>query len=151
MKIRGFEVVKDEYRKHAELEIQLPTRGSKRSAGYDFYTPVEFTLKPGEKTIVWTDIKAYMQIGEVLNLYVRSSIGIKKGLVLSNGTGIIDQDYYGNESNDGNIGISMLNVSDKIVTIEAGERVAQGIFLPFLVADGEQVDTERTGGIGSTN
>lgn len=151
MKIRGFEIVKNEARKHLDKEIQLPKRGSSSSAGYDFYTPKSFTIKPNEKVVVWTDIKAYMQENEVLKLYVRSSIGIKKGLMLANGTGIIDKDYYSNMSNDGNVGICLLNISENIVTIEENERIAQGIFMNFLSADTGNTSTERTGGIGSTN
>ena len=151
MKIRGFEIVKDEARKNKEKEIIIPTRGSKSSAGYDFYTPISFTLKPNQKMIVWTDIKAYMMEDEVLNIYVRSSIGIKKGLVLANGTGIIDSDYYSNIDNDGNIGIALTNISSEEVTIDENERIAQGIFIKFLEADNGNSNEERKGGIGSTN
>lgn len=149
MKMRGFEIVKEEMRK-TKGEITLPTRGSKVSAGYDFYSPVDIILKPNEKTCVWSDIKAYMQEGEVLLLFVRSSIGIKKGLALSNGTGVIDADYYSNSSNDGNIGIALYNYSDKIVEIKKGERICQGVFIPFLEADNGNTDKKRVGGIGST-
>jgi len=101
--------------------------------------------------LFWTDIKAYMMPGEVLEMYVRSSIGIKKGLILSNLVGIIDMDYHNNCSNDGNIGICLHNLSDKTQTIEKGERIAQGIFKSFLTADNGHSDEDRTGGIGSTN
>lgn len=148
-KIRGFEVVSENMRKTTG-EITLPTRGSKTSAGYDFYSTEEFTLKPQESKLVWSDVKAYMQEGEVLELYVRSSIGIKKGLMLKNLTGIIDSDYYQNESNDGNIGICLYNYGDKEVTIDKGERIVQGIFKQFLVADSGNTDKVRTDGVGST-
>jgi dUTP pyrophosphatase len=150
MKIRGFEIVRDDARKFTDQAIQLPTRGSKIAAGYDFYTPQSFTIPAGKTFVVWTDVKSYMQEGEVLKLYVRSSIGIKRGLVLANGTGIIDADYYGNPSNDGNIGIALFNCRDQEVTIEAGERIAQGLFQSFLVADNGNTDSERAGGMGST-
>ena len=149
MKMRGFEIVKEEMRK-TKGEITLPTRGSKVSAGYDFYSPVDIILKPNEKTCVWSDVKAYMQEGEVLLLFVRSSIGIKKGLALSNGTGVIDADYYSNSNNDGNIGIALYNYSDKAVEIKKGERICQGVFVPFLEADNGNTDKKRIGGIGST-
>ena len=148
-KVRGFEEVRKEMRK-TEGVITLPTRGSRTSAGYDFYSTESFTLKPNENKLIWSDVKAYMQEGEVLELYVRSSIGIKKSLMLKNLTGIIDSDYYENESNDGNIGICLYNYGDKEVTIEKGERIAQGIFKQFLVADNGNTDKERNGGIGST-
>jgi dUTP pyrophosphatase len=92
-----------------------------------------------------------MQENEVLMLYVRSSIGVKKGVVLSNGTGIIDSSYYSNPSNDGNIGISLFNTSNKEVHIKAGERIAQGVFIQYLVTDDDNVlNNERAGGFGSS-
>lgn len=151
MKIRGFEVVADKHRKHGETEIILPKRGSKHSAGYDFYSPEEVIIPAGEQRLIWTDVKAYMQKDEVLFLVVRSSIGIKKGLQLANTVGIIDSDYYGNPENDGNIGICLKNTTDTDILIEAGERIAQGIFLKFFVGDAGNTEEERTGGIGSTN
>lgn len=149
-RVRGFEVVKDEHRKHPELEINLPVRGSSESAGYDFFTPEDLVIKKGGTTLVWTDVKAYMQSGEVLIADVRSSIGIKSGLMLANTIGVIDKDYYENPKNDGNIGICLRNLNDHDVWIKAGERIAQGIFLPYLVADNGNTDAEREGGIGST-
>lgn len=90
MKIRGFEIVRDDMRK-TQREIKLPTRATAHSAGYDFYLPCDVKIEPHSSTsIIPTDVKAYMQEGEVLLLYVRSSIGIKRGLVLSNGTGVVD-------------------------------------------------------------
>jgi len=150
IKIRGFEEVSEQHKKIKEETI-LPIRGSKQSAGYDFHSKETVVIKPGKTHLFWTDVKAYMMPGEVLEMYVRSSIGIKKGLVLSNGTGIIDMDYFSNFSNDGNIGVCLHNMSDKAQTIEAGERIAQGIFKSFLTADNGGSNEDRTGGIGSTN
>ncbi|WP_350445975.1 dUTP diphosphatase [Anaeromonas gelatinilytica] len=150
MKKRGFEIVEDKYRKHLNKKINLPIRGSKGSAGYDFYSPETFILKPNEKKIIWTDIKSYMQEDEVLKIYIRSSIGIKRGLILCNGTGIIDKDYYSNVSNDGNIGIAITNISENEVEIKENERIAQGIFQKYLIADNDKTTDERLGGIGST-
>lgn len=150
MKIRGFEIVRNESRKFLEVLINLPTQGSKTSAGYDFYSNESVIISPGGKHVFWTDVKAYMNVGEVLEVHVRSSIGIKKGLILSNSTGIIDQDYYGNPDNDGNIGICLRNLTEQPVSIEANERIAQGIFKPFLFADNGNSEEERLGGIGHT-
>lgn len=149
MKIRGFMEVSSEFRK-TEGEITLPKKMSRASAGYDFCSTESFTLKPGESKLIWTDVKAYMQENEVLEIYVRSSIGIKKSLMLRNLTAIIDSDYYENESNDGNIGICLYNYGDKEVTIEKGERIVQGIFKQFLEADNGNTNEERNGGIGSS-
>ena len=152
MKIRGFEIIKEDMRKPPNVDIQLPKRGDSRSAGYDFYAPCDIVLQPNESVLVFSDVKAYMEDDEVLLLFVRSSIGIKKGLVLSNGTGIIDSSYYNNPSNDGNIGIALKNTTDKIVEIKQGERIIQGIFVKYLVSDDDCVLYEnRIGGIGSSN
>ena len=113
MKIRGFEVVSSEHRKHSTVDIQLPVRSTQDSAGYDFYLPVDTVIKPQETVVVFSDVKSYMQPNEVLMLFVRSSIGIKKNIVLANGTGIIDADYYSNPSNDGNIGLAAHNRLNK--------------------------------------
>ena len=125
---RGFKVVKDEYRKHPEVEIKLPKRGTKNSAGYDICTPVDILIPAhGFSEPIQTDIKVYMGEDEVLKIYPRSSIGFKKKLMLVNTTGIIDSDYYENPDNDGNIGFAFYNMSDVDVLIKAGERVLQGI------------------------
>ena len=170
-KTRGFEIVSPEHRVHVydipSLEhdekmilpngktvyagnIQLPTRSAKNSAGYDFYNPVDITILPGHKTLIFTDVKAYMQPDEYLSLFIRSSLASKQGLMLSNNVGIIDSDYYNNEGNDGNIGISIVNTSGKGVILRAGERIAQGIFQKFLSVDDDVTTGERKGGFGSS-
>lgn len=151
MKSRGFEVVDSKHRKHSDVDIQLPVRSTLHSAGYDFFLPVDTVIKPKETVVVFSDVKSYMQPNEVLMMFVRSSIGIKRGIVLANGTGIIDADYYSNSSNDGNIGLALFNQSNEPVELKAGERVAQGIFVPFLVADNGNTNNVRQGGTGSTN
>lgn len=147
---RYFEVVKDEFRKYGDVEIKLPVRGDRRSAGYDFVTPVDIELAPGERKLIFTDVKAFMQDDEVLELYVRSSIGCL-GIILQNCTGIIDSSYFNNPKNDGNIGIPLWNTSDHKITIEAGERVIQGVFKKYLIADNDKyLNGERVGGFGSS-
>jgi dUTP pyrophosphatase len=150
-KIRGFEIVKNEYRKHYNFDVVLPLRGTSNSAGYDFYSNENVTIKPGEKHLFWTDIKAYMMPREVLEIYVRSSIAIKKNLILCNLVGIIDMDYFSNESNDGNIGVCLQNNGKYDIDIVEGERIAQGIFKIFLESDNCNSNETRIGGIGHTN
>lgn len=147
-KIRGFEVVTDEKRKTTG-EITLPTRGSSTAMAYDFYANDDYIVRPNAIAKVWTDVKAYMQENECLILNVRSSMGGK--FMLANTSGWIDSDYYSNESNDGNIGVFLKNISDDDLTIRKGERIAQGAFFNFLVADNGNTDNVRTGGFGSTN
>lgn len=150
--IRGFEVVEDKHRKHPDVEIVLPRRGTSRSAGYDICTPVDVVVPAGGYSkIIFTDIKVYMLPDEVLKTYVRSSIGMKKGLILANITGIIDSDYYSNPDNDGNIGFMLRNLTDEDVILKSGERVIQGIFTKYLSCDNDSPQNEdRLGGVGST-
>lgn len=146
-KIRGFEQVKEEMRR-TDGEIKLPVRGTSRAMAYDFYSNARYSAKPGEVVKIWTDVKAYMQDNECLVLNVRSSMGGK--WMLANTQGWIDADYFSNPDNDGNIGIFLKNISDKELIIEKGERVAQGAFFNFLIADNGNTGVERTGGFGST-
>lgn len=145
---RGFEVVRDEMRKTIG-DITLPTRGTSNAMAYDFYANDTYVVAPGEIAKVWTDVKAYMKDNECLILNVRSSMGGK--FMLANTSGWIDSDYYSNESNDGNIGVFLKNISDVTLEINKGDRIAQGAFFNFLVADNGNTDTVRTGGFGSTN
>ena len=127
-------------------QIILPRRGTPRSAGYDFYSPYEVVIPPHQSVFFPAWVK-FIDMPEdvVLKIFVRSSLGIKKGLCLSNSTGIIDSDYVWG------IGVSIYNRSDKEVKIEEGERFAQGIFEHYLITcDDEPIESERTGGFGST-
>lgn len=147
-RIRGFEVVNYTKKKH-KVEIKLPVRADDGSAGYDFYSPVSVNISPGEKVTIWTDVKSYMGSDEVLKIYPRSSMGIKFNVSLANTTGIIDSSYYNNPDNDGNIGICIINNSQDIYSVSEGDRIGQGIFQKFLVADNDSVlNDKRTSGIG---
>lgn len=149
--MRGFEVVRDEYREFRGVDIKLPTRSDKGSAGYDFYSPIDFEIKPGETKVVPMDIKAYMLEDEVLLLWTRSSMGIKNRIVLANQTGVVDSSYYNNEDNDGNICTALTNMGDKIYKVNAGDKIMQGVFIKFLIIDNDKpISQQRTGGIGST-
>ena len=148
MRTRGFEVVRDDKRKTTG-EVTLPTRATSKAMAYDFYANDTYIVKPDEIVKIWTDIKAYMQDNECLMLNIRSSMVGK--FMLSNVIGYIDGDYFSNESNDGNIGVFLKNVSDDVITINKGDRIAQGVFLNYLVADNGNTDTVRSGGFGSTN
>lgn len=148
MKIRGFEIVKNEMRKYPENKITLPTRGTSKAMAYDFYAPTDYIVEAGETVKIWTDVKSYMQDDECLIVNVRSSMGGK--FILANTQGWIDGDYFSNPSNDGNIGIFLTNISGSTQTIKQGDRIGQGAFFKFLVADNGNTDNERTGGFGST-
>lgn len=148
MKTRGFEVVKDEMRK-TKGDITLPTRGTSKAMAYDFYANDDYVVEPNKIVKIWTDVKTYMGDNECLILNVRSSMGGK--FMLANSQGWIDSDYYSNENNDGNIGVFLKNIGDETLTINKGDRIAQGAFFNFLVADNGNTDKVRDGGFGSTN
>lgn len=145
MKNRGFELVSA-----YTDENLLPKRETTHAAGYDLKVAEPVTIKPGEIKLVPTGVKAYMQAGEVLFLFDRSSNPRKKGLVLINSVGVIDGDYYGNPDNEGHIFAQMKNISDQSVVLEPLERIVQAVFVPFLLVNGDQADGVRTGGFGST-
>ena len=134
--------------------IKLPKRATTGSAGYDFFTPCDITLAPGETVKIPTGIRVYMEEGWVLKLYPRSSFGFKYRAQLDNTVGIIDQDYYFSD-NEGHIMVKITNDSkeDKTMTISFMDRIVQGIFEKFgiTVDDGEYDKSERNGGFGSTN
>jgi dUTP pyrophosphatase len=147
---RRFCPVETKYKKLAG-EPLFPVRKTTHSAGYDFLAPMDIKIKPKAQKLIWTDIKAEMEEDEFLMVQIRSSLGVKYGVVLANGTGIIDADYYGNIGNDGNIGIALKNTSKIEVCIPKGEGIAQGIFLKYLKAENCNDGEVRGGGFGSTN
>lgn len=170
MRVRGFEVVK---RLESNNEVILPRRSTSESAGYDFFayeditipsiwkSLMKFSLHPITRlpqidilevtpTLIKTGIKAYMQKEEVLKLYNRSSNPKKLGLILANGTGIIDADYYENPDNDGEIGFAFYNILPFDITIKKGGKIGQGIFSTYLKSDDDDASGARSGGFGST-
>lgn len=145
--MRGFEKAKE----FIELTFDLPKRGTKYSAGYDLAVIETTIIEPGKIVFAPTGLKAFMNEDEVLFLYPRSSLARKKGLMLSNNVGVVDSDYYSNIDNDGHIMISLYNFTNEAVTVNKGEKVAQGIFQQFLTVSNEEIiDSERIGGFGST-
>lgn len=147
--MRYFDVVREDCRKTTG-NITLPTRATAHSAGYDFYSPVDVVIQPQESVMIWTDVKAHMYYDNALLIIPRSSMG-KHRVMLSNTVGLIDNDYYGNESNDGNIGFSLLNNGNTPYEIRKGDRIGQGIFIKYGTVKNDDTNGTRTGGFGSTN
>ena len=131
--------------------IKLPKRATTGSAGYDFYTPKAFTLKPGETIKLPTGIRVRIDDGWVLKLYPRSGLGFKFRLQFNNTVGIIDSDYY-NSSNEGHIFCKITNDSNENKTIELnkGDGFCQGIFVEYGITVDDDADGKRDGGFGST-
>lgn len=148
-KVRGFEKITS----YKDVNFPLPSRQTARSAGYDIYLPERVTLPAHTQKMVPTGIKAYMQDNEYLGIHIRSSMAVKRHLRLVNNEGIVDADYYNNPDNEGHLLLALYNDSDSDVTLEKGERVAQGIFYTYLLADDDAraPKKERNGGFGSTS
>lgn len=113
----------------------------------------ELTKNIGTKlTLIPTGVKAKLAENEFLQLSLRSSIPMSSYIVLANSPGIIDADYYNNESNEGHIFFQVMNLSPFDITILAGERIGQGIILDYKKAENDsEVRSKRAGGFGSTN
>lgn len=149
---------KDSFPAYSESKINeiyqtlaLPKRATVGSAGYDFYTPIDFTLKPHETIKIPTGIRVSINEGWLLAIFPRSGLGFKYRLQLNNTVGIIDSDYYFSD-NEGHIFIKITNDSneDKTVVVEQGQGFAQGIFLPFGIVEDDDANCQRNGGFGST-
>ena len=147
---RFFEIISE----YAELPQNerpiLPKRQTKNSAGYDFYALEDVVIPAHEERNLNTGIKVCMPADEHLELHIRSSYGIKYGLMLCNCTGIIDADYYNNPDNEGEILAKIRNCSDETVLIERNQRFMQGIFIKHQLVDNDDADGERKGGVGSS-
>jgi dUTP pyrophosphatase len=160
---RGFEKVSH----YNSEDVLLPTRSTKGSAGYDFYASEDTVIptiwkafdrnsdtidKPRlASTLVPTGIKAFMPEDEFLMLVNRSSSPMKRQLTLPNGVGVIDSDYYNNESNEGEVFMQLLNYGAEDYLVEKGDRICQGIFMPYYTILGEESPNgNRSGGFGSS-
>jgi dUTP pyrophosphatase len=138
--------------KRLNPKAKLPTRGTPGSAGMDLYACIEgsVTIAPGGLRIIPTGIAiALPDKDHAAFLYARSGLGVKHGICLSNGVGVIDSDYRGE------VCAGLCNVSDKPYTVEPFERIAQMVIAPVVIPEiietDELDDTERGGsGFGST-
>ena len=146
--MRHFEVVKDEHRKNGG-EVKLPTRATKNSIAYDFYSPISVDIEPRCSQMIWTDVMAIVNCDAALGILVRSSMG-KQPVMIANTQGWIESDYANNPDNDGNIGFRLFNLGKTIYTVHTGDRIGQGMFIKYLITDNDESTTQRIGGFGST-
>lgn len=132
--------------------IELPKRATAGSAGYDFTTPFDIYLEPGQTMKIPTGIRARMDEDWVLMIFPRSGLGFKFRLQLNNTVGIIDSDYY-HSDNEGHIFIKITNDSNegKTVDLKAGAGFAQGLFIPYGITTDDDATGARNGGFGSTD
>ncbi|MCK5015994.1 MAG: dUTP diphosphatase [Candidatus Peribacteraceae bacterium] len=134
-----------------DTSLPLPKYESKGAVGFDFVTRETTVIKPKEIGLVPGNVIVKVPKEHMLLISPRSSLPRKKGLVCPHSIGIIDQDYHGEEDE---ILIQVQNITDSPVTVERGERIAQGIFVRVDQAQWKEVDghgVETRGGFGSTD
>lgn len=131
--------------------ISLPIRATSGSAGYDFVSPIDFKLYPGESITIPTGIRVKIDDGWFLGAFPKSGLGFKYRFQLDNTVGIIDSDYYFSD-NQGHImaKITNDNKEEKALFIGRGKKFIQGIFIPFGITYDDQAKGVRNGGFGST-
>jgi dUTP pyrophosphatase len=132
-------------------KAKVPTKGSAAAAGYDLYaaTSYDIELPPHETVKIGTGIAIEIPDGYFGGIFARSGLATKKGLRPANSVGVIDSDYRGE------VIVALHNDSNLTQYIDAGERIAQLIIIPYENVTFEEVndlsDTERgDGGFGST-
>ena len=129
----------------------LPKRATKSSVGYDFFAISDITIKPGEIVKIPTGYKANFNSDEGLLLIMRGGLGFKYNLRLTNQVGLIESDYYNNESNEGHMWVLIQNQGDKEVIISKNKAYCQGVFIKYLTTDDDNANKIRKGGLGSTD
>ena len=150
----SYDQFKKDFEDSKELydKITLPVRSTKHSAAYDIKSMEEKTLHPGDSLAFKTGLKVCMNPDEVLYIFSRSSMGYKYDVSLTNCVGVIDSDFYNNIDNEGHFKVKLINHGEKEVKINIGDRIAQGVFMKYLIVDNEEkIIKERKGGLGSTD
>lgn len=136
--------------KRIDKSLPMPLYHTKGSVGFDLTAREEVILKPWEMKLIPLNLIVKIPRGHGLFLFSRSSIPSKKGLMIANGVGVIDQDYNGEEDE---LKTLVLNATKKKVVVEKGERICQGIFLKLAIGKFSEVKkmTQKSrGGFGST-
>jgi dUTP pyrophosphatase len=130
--------------------VELPAYQTKGAAGFDLAAAVEMTVQPGEVALVPTGLVVAVPSGHFLGVFARSSTPLKRGLMVANGVGIVDEDYAGPADE---IKIEVLNFTSAPVTLRPGDRLAQGVILTYVRARWEEAaepEAPARGGFGST-
>ena len=129
----------------------LPTYGSEEAAGADLYACIEneLSIAPGQTAFITTGLSMEIPKGYTGLICARSGLACKRGLAPANKVGVIDSDYRGE------VKVGLINLSDSEYTVKNGDRIAQMVIAPVIMADVEEVseldETERAaGGFGST-
>lgn len=134
-------------------DSKIPTRGSEYAAGYDLYAYIKdngiFEIKPFETILIGTGIAITPPDGTFGAIFARSGLATKSGLAPANKVGVCDIDYTGEYK------VALHNHSNKTAYVHHGDRIAQLVFVPYVVDNFVEVEnlnkTKRgSGGFGST-
>ena len=130
--------------------VPLPRYETAGAAGFDLASNADLTVAPGQVALVPTGLVIAVPDGHLLGVFARSSTPLKRGLMVANGVGVVDSDYRGPADE---IKIQVVNFTQAPVEIRRGDRLAQGVILPFVRAEWQEIATPvaaTRGGFGST-
>jgi len=135
--------------KRRDTNLPLPTYTTAGSVGFDLLCREDTEIAPRTVELIPSNVIVRIPEGYMLMLTLRSSTPLRKGLLIPNGVGIIDQDYCG-EGDE--LRIQVFNFREEAVTVNRGERIAQGIFIPVIRVSWDEVNEmgQGRGGFGST-
>lgn len=137
--------------KRIDKSLPLPVYETGGSVGFDILARETVTIIPGTIELIPGNIIVEVPEGYMLAVASRSSTPKKKGLTPPHGFGVIDRDYCGPEDE---VKIQVYNFSGSPVTIERGEKIAQGVFVrvdKFEWEESEEMQKQSRGGFGSTD
>ncbi len=130
--------------------MPLPSYQTAGAAGFDLAASADLTIQPGQIALVPTGLVIAVPPGHFLGIFARSSTPLKRGLIVANGVGVLDSDYSGPTDE---LKIQLMNVTAAAVDVKRGDRLAQGVIMPFVRADFEEAGSASgpdRGGFGST-
>ena len=133
-----------------DASVPLPKYETSGAAGFDLAANADLTIAPGQVALVPTGLVIAVPAGYVLGVFARSSTPLKRGLMVANGVGLVDSDYCGQKDE---IKIEVVNFTQAPVAVRKGDRLAQGVIMPFIRADWQEQETASApsrGGFGST-
>jgi dUTP pyrophosphatase len=135
--------------KRIDPSLPLPMYATAGSVGFDLYCRAEIEIMPRQLARIPANVVVATPPGYMLLITMRSSTAHRKGLLIPNGVGVVDQDYCG-EGDE--LLVSVYNFKDEAAFVHSGERIAQGIFVPIICVAWQEVDAmgQARGGFGST-
>lgn len=130
--------------------VALPAYATDGAAAFDLAASADTVIQPGEVALVPTGLVVRVPAGMFLAILARSSTPLKRGLMVANGVGVVDSDYCGERDE---VKIAVLNFQRTAVTVQAGDRIAQGMILAAPRIEWDEtaaVTGPSRGGFGST-